>query len=38
MQLRSHESDVGRGERIRYVMTTGDISLWTLAFTIRYEF
>ena len=38
VQLRSHESDVGRGERIRYLMTTGDVSLWALSFTIRYEF
>ena len=38
VQLRSHESDVGRGERIRYVMTTGDLAFWALTFTIRYEF
>ncbi len=38
VQLRSHESDVGRGERIRYVMTTDDVTFWALTFTIRYEF
>lgn len=38
VQLRSHESDVGRGERIRYVMTTDDLAFWALTFTIRYEF
>ena len=38
VQLRSHESEVGRGERIRYAMTTDGIAFSALTFTLRYGF
>ena len=37
-QLRSHDSTVGRGFRVRYVATTDDISFWGGSFNMKYQF
>ena len=37
-QLRSHDSTVGRGFRVRYAATTDDISSWGISFTMKYQF
>lgn len=37
-QLRSHESSVGRGEVIRYQMTTSDSMFWGVSLSMKYQF
>ena len=37
-QLRSHDSTVGRGESIRYVVTTNDNHFWSLGISMKHRF
>ena len=37
-QLRSHESSVGRGDVIRYQITTDDVRFWGLSLSLKYQF
>ena len=37
-QLRSHESSVGRGEAIRYQITTYDSRFWGVSLRLKYQF
>ncbi len=37
-QLRSHESDIGRGEPILYRVTTDDTRFWGVSLSLKYRF
>lgn len=37
-ELRSHQSSVGRGEQIEYVMSTDDNQFWGLSLSLKYGF
>ena len=37
-QLRSHESTVGWGFRVRYGVTTEDTSFWAIGLNMKYQF
>ncbi len=37
-QLRSHESSVGRGEMVRYQVTTDDSRFWSIGINLKYGF
>ena len=37
-QLRSHDSTVGRGERIVYQITTDDSRFWGVSLSLKYQF
>ena len=37
-QLRSHESDIGRGEPILYQVTTEDSRFWGVSLSLKYQF
>ena len=37
-QLRSHESDIGRGEPVVYRVTTDDTRFWGVSLSLKYQF
>ena len=37
-QLRSHDSTLGRGTRVRYHVTTEDIQFWGVSLNMKYQF